>query len=165
MEALLPQITRQPSRKIAMLFSGTCARAISPDGAPQQVSVMTDQTPCQEIERVFRSRLNNRSRCLCLSSSCIEVSGGVRLCRVTLTNLAIALHLISCCSFRPFKNSRNAPPSPSFWHLNILNGAKRLNDWNVWNWPQHALAIGPTSYGGHLSHAICQLLYTVPGIA
>ena len=45
----------------------------------------------------------------------------VRLCRVTLTNLAIALHLTSC-SFRRFKNSRNG-----------LNGAKRLNDWNVWN--------------------------------
>ena len=36
MEALLPQISRQPSREIAMLFSGTCKRAISPDQAPRQ---------------------------------------------------------------------------------------------------------------------------------
>jgi hypothetical protein len=33
MEALLPQITRQPSRKIAMFLSGTCKRATSPGEA------------------------------------------------------------------------------------------------------------------------------------
>ena len=36
METLRPQITHRPSRKIAMLFSGTCKRAISLDGAPPQ---------------------------------------------------------------------------------------------------------------------------------
>jgi hypothetical protein len=36
MDELLPQITRQPSRKIAMLFSETYKRAISLDGAPPE---------------------------------------------------------------------------------------------------------------------------------
>jgi hypothetical protein len=40
-------------------------------------------------------------------------------------------------SFRRFENSRNVevPLSPSLWDLNVLNVAKRLNVWNVWNGP------------------------------
>jgi hypothetical protein len=60
--------------------------------------------------------------------------------------------------------------SPSVRPLNFWNEAKRLNDWNVWNWPQHALAIERLErlerlerslfYGGlHLSRATYQLLY------
>jgi hypothetical protein len=54
--------------------------------------------------------------------------------------------------------------------LIVLNGWNALNDWNVWNWPQHALAIERLErlerlerslfYGGlHLSRATYQLLY------
>ncbi len=32
--------------------------------------------------------------------------------------------------FKPDPNYEMSPPSPSLWGLNILNGAKRLNDWN-----------------------------------
>ena len=52
MGALLPQITRQPPRKIAMLFSGTCKRATSPDGA----------TPQSERDNSSDTRLGNRAR-------------------------------------------------------------------------------------------------------
>ena len=37
---------------------------------------MTHQTPCWEIERVFRGRLSYRIEVLFYHSSCIEVSGG-----------------------------------------------------------------------------------------
>ena len=46
MEALLPQSTRQPSRKIAMLFSGTWKRATFPDGTtPQSERDDSSDTP------------------------------------------------------------------------------------------------------------------------
>jgi hypothetical protein len=32
--------------------------------------------------------------------------------------------------FKPDPNYEMFPPAPSLWDLNILNGAKRLNDWN-----------------------------------
>ena len=47
---------------------------------------------------------------------------------MTLTNPAIALHILTrCCSFRRF--------DWNVWNglIPIWNGAKRLNDWNVWN--------------------------------
>ena len=50
-------------------------------------------------------------------------------CRVTLTNLAIALHLTSCCSFRRFKNSDTSPPfsqSLGFKHFERSKAIERL---------------------------------------
>ena len=72
MEALLPQITRQPSRKIAMLFSGTCKRATSPDGAtPQSERVDSSDTPLGNRAHISKPiEITNRG------TACIEVSGG-----------------------------------------------------------------------------------------
>ncbi len=46
--------------------------------------------------------------------------GSDHACRVTLTNLAIALHLTSCCSFRRFKNSRRFERSKAIERLERL---------------------------------------------
>jgi hypothetical protein len=54
MEALLPQITRQPSRKIAMRFSERARERSLLTKHGYEVSVITHQSPCQEIERVSK---------------------------------------------------------------------------------------------------------------
>jgi len=71
MEALLPRITRQPSRKIAVLFSGTCKRATSPDGALSQ----SERDDSSDTPLGNRAHISKPIEITARATADIEVSG------------------------------------------------------------------------------------------
>jgi len=135
-----------PDELIAKTFRmiQTSRHGYYPHGKSIRTKCLSEQsrTKCQKAEQSVRPSYCIYSYCIiveqALSQRRVQSQRGKVACplyRVTLTNLAIALHyLISCCSFQRFKNSRRiSPPSPNLWDLNIWNIAKRLNGWNALN--------------------------------
>ncbi len=122
MEALLLQITRQPSRKIAILFSGTCKRAISPDRGPPQ----------RERDYASDTRLGNRARV----SKPIEITDrGILVCHQRRRKHP------SCVRLAPRRDADNLERPR--WFFARVQGELLP--------PAHPQRLErPTSYGGHV---------------